>query len=57
MRDFSANAITHARQGGANDAQRAWAVGAVRAPITAADRFEKVWAEVAGLSTAYAMKP
>ena len=57
VRDFSANAVTMHGKSGANDAQRAWAVGSVRAPITAADRFEKVWAEVAGLSTAYAMSP
>ena len=57
VRDFSANAVTMHGKSGANDAQRAWAVGAARAPITADDRFAKMWAEVAGLSTAYAMKP
>jgi acyl-CoA dehydrogenase len=57
VRDFTANAITMHGKAGANDAQRAWAVDAVRAPITSTDRFDTVWAEVAELSTAYAMKP
>jgi acyl-CoA dehydrogenase len=56
VRDFSAGAITMHGKAGANEAQRAWAVAAVRAPITSPDRFAKVWDEVAGLSGAYAMK-
>ncbi len=56
VRDFSANAVTMHGKAGANDTQRAWAVGAVRAPITDAERFAAVWTEVAGLATAYAME-
>lgn len=57
VRDFSTAAIAMHGKASASEAQRAWAIGAVRAPVTSSERFEKVWSEVAGLAGAYAMKP
>ena len=48
VQDFSANAITMHGRSGANDAQRTWAVGVVRAPITDAGRAERMWNEIVG---------
>jgi acyl-CoA dehydrogenase len=57
VRDFSAACVAMHGKAGANQAQREGAVSAVTAPVTSDERFGKVWAEVADLSGAYAMKP
>lgn len=57
VRDFSAFAVTLHGQASASQAQREWALGAVRAPAPDGQRFEAVWNEVAALSGVYEMRP
>ena len=57
VRDFSASAVTLHGQASASEAQRAWALGAVRAPAGDQDRFQRVWDQVAALDGAYEMRP
>lgn len=57
VRDFSAAAIAMHGKAGATQAQREWAVAAVRAPVTSDERFERVWGAVVDLADAYVMKP
>jgi acyl-CoA dehydrogenase len=57
VRDFSAYAVELHGQASANEAQREWALGAVRAPVSDPDRYGRVWAQVAALSGAYEMRP
>ncbi len=57
VRDFSASAVTLHGQASATDAQREWALGAVRAPVAGDERFAAVWDQVAALSGAYEMRP
>ncbi|HYI36059.1 MAG TPA: acyl-CoA dehydrogenase [Thermoleophilaceae bacterium] len=57
VRDFSAQAVTLHGQASATDAQREWALGAVRAPAGDPERFDRVWGRVAALDGAYAMRP
>jgi acyl-CoA dehydrogenase len=57
VRDFSATAVTLHGQASATEAQRAWALGAVRAPVADEGRYGRVWAQVAALSGAYEMRP
>ncbi|WP_181772153.1 acyl-CoA dehydrogenase [Amycolatopsis pittospori] len=57
IRDFSGLAVAlHGKRGSA-DAQRTWAVSALRAPVVDVEAFERVWSQVVALSGAYAMKP
>ena len=57
VRDFSASVVTLHGQASASEAQRDWALGAVRAPVAGAERFAAVWGQVAALSGAYEMRP
>lgn len=57
VRDFSAYAVALHGKASATEAQRAWALGSVRGPVVDADRFERVWTEVAALSGRYEMRP
>ena len=56
VRDFSASAVTLHGQASASEAQREWALGAVRPPVGDDERFERVWNRVAALDGAYAMR-
>ena len=57
VRDFSQNAVQLHGSPAATEEERAWALGAVRAPVNDPDRFDKVWEQVAALSGAYTMNP
>ena len=57
VRDFSASAVTLHGKASATEAQREWALGAVRAPAAGDERFAAVWDQVAALSGAYEMRP
>jgi acyl-CoA dehydrogenase len=57
VRDFSASVMTLHGQASAGETQREWALGAVRAPAGDAERFGRVWAQVAALDGAYEMRP
>ncbi|MGP3982879.1 acyl-CoA dehydrogenase family protein [Streptomyces sp. KR80] len=57
VRDFSAHAVELHGKDSATDAQQQWALGAVRRPVTDADRSARVWAKVEALSGAYEMNP
>ncbi len=57
VRDFSASAVTLHGQASATEAQRAWAVAAVRPPAGDDGRFARVWGQVAALDGAYEMRP
>lgn len=55
VRDFSQHAVQLHGSPAATEEERAWALGAVRAPVTDPERFDKVWQQVAALSGAYTM--
>ena len=57
IRDFSQCAVQLHGSPEATDEERAWALGAVRAPVNDPDRFDRVWQQVAALSGAYTMNP
>ncbi|MDT4920388.1 MAG: acyl-CoA dehydrogenase, partial [Pseudonocardiales bacterium] len=57
VRDFSAGVISLHGKAASNATQQAWALGAVRKPATDDAAQERVWAQVVGLSDAYAMNP
>jgi len=57
VRDFSASAVTLHGQASATEAQRGWALEAVRAPVAGDRRFAAVWDQVAALSGVYEMRP
>ncbi|MDB1090007.1 acyl-CoA/acyl-ACP dehydrogenase [Streptomyces sp. ACA25] len=57
VRDFSAHAVELHGKDSATTAQQEWALGAVRRPVTDADRTARVWARVEALSGAYEMRP
>jgi acyl-CoA dehydrogenase len=57
VRDFSAYAVTLHGHPSTTEKQCAWALGHVRQPVAGADRFERVWRAVEGLSGAYEMTP
>jgi acyl-CoA dehydrogenase len=57
VRDFSAYAVTLHGQASTTEAQREWALNTVRNPVADAERFDRVWGDVAGLSGAYEMRP
>ncbi len=57
VRDFSSSAVTLHGQASATEAQREWALGAVRPPVAGDERFAAVWDQVAALSGAYEMRP
>ena len=57
VRDFSAYAVALHGKSSSTAAQQEWALGAVRKPVTDADRFERVWQQVKGYDGAYQMRP
>ena len=57
VRDFSQNAVQLHGSPAATEEERAWALGAVRAPVNDPERFDKVWQQVAALSGTYTMNP
>jgi acyl-CoA dehydrogenase len=57
IRDFSAGAVSLHGKTGSTEAQQQWALGAVRKPVVDAELFDRVWAQVVGLSDAYSMNP
>jgi acyl-CoA dehydrogenase len=57
IRDFSAGATELYGKSGSNEAQQAWALAALRRPITDPEAFERVWQQVQELSGAYEMNP
>lgn len=56
IRDFSSQAVDLMGKRGATEAQRNWAVSALRTPIVDNTRFERVWSQIEGLSGAYEMQ-
>jgi acyl-CoA dehydrogenase len=57
VRDFSAGAVELHCKAGSSEAQQQWALRAIRRPAVDAERFERVWEQVAALSGAYEMNP
>jgi acyl-CoA dehydrogenase len=57
VRDFSSNAVQLHGARGATEAQRSWALSAVRAPAVDHERFARAWKEVEELAGAYEMRP
>ncbi|MYU34097.1 acyl-CoA dehydrogenase [Streptomyces sp. SID8358] len=57
VRDFSAHAVELHGKESATREQQDWAIGAVRRPVTDADRSARVWERVAALSGTYEMAP
>lgn len=57
IRDFSAYAVElHGKPSSTTD-QQAWALSAIRKPVTDSARFDRVWHEVAAYDGAYEMNP
>ncbi|MFK8844031.1 acyl-CoA dehydrogenase family protein [Streptomyces sp. Ac-502] len=57
VRDFSAHAVELHGKHSATDAQRTWALSAVRRPVVDEARSARVWERVEALSGAYEMAP
>ncbi len=57
VRDFSAYAVALHGKPSSTQAQQEWALGAVRKPVTDADRFGRVWRRVKAYDGAYEMRP
>ncbi|MEC4016593.1 acyl-CoA dehydrogenase family protein [Streptomyces sp. H27-D2] len=57
VRDFSAHAVELHGKDSATEVQQQWALGAVRRPVTDAERSARVWTRVEALAGAYEMKP
>ena len=57
VRDFSQYAVQLHGSPATTQEERAWALDAVRAPVSDPERFDKVWQQVAALSGAYTMNP
>jgi len=57
VRDFSAYAVALHGKPSSTPAQQAWALSAIRKPVTDAARFDRVWSEVASYDGAYQMNP
>ena len=57
VRDFSDYAVALHGKPSSTEAQQAWALGAVRKPVVDAERFGRIWDQVADLSGAYEMRP
>ena len=57
VRDFSQYAIQLHGSPAATDAEREWAISAVRPPVSDPHRFDRMWKEVEALSGAYVMNP
>lgn len=57
IRDFSSYAVALHGKPTATPAQQAWALGAIRRPVTDADRFDRMWERVRAYDGAYEMAP
>jgi len=57
VRDFSTHAVQLHGSRGATQAQRSWALTAVRAPVVDQNRFDRLWKQVEEFSGAYEMRP
>ncbi|MEW5812153.1 MAG: acyl-CoA dehydrogenase family protein [Actinomycetota bacterium] len=57
VRDFSAYAVALHGKPSSTEAQQAWALSAIRKPVTDAVRFDRIWDEVAAYDGAYQMNP
>ncbi|MCE5290317.1 MAG: acyl-CoA/acyl-ACP dehydrogenase [Nocardiaceae bacterium] len=57
VRDYSAYAVELHGKSATTDAQRAWALGAVRAPAVDAERTTRVWEQIKAFDGAYEMQP
>jgi acyl-CoA dehydrogenase len=57
VRDFSARAVELHGKTGSTEAQQEWALDAVCKPAVDAERFDRVWQQVAALSGSYTMTP
>jgi acyl-CoA dehydrogenase len=57
IRDFSMYAVALHGKPSSTQAQQEWAVGAIRKPVSDADRFNRVWQRVRAYDGAYAMRP
>nr|WP_223198396.1 acyl-CoA dehydrogenase family protein [Solihabitans fulvus] len=55
-RDFSGYAVALHGKASSTDAQQSWALAHVRKPVVDAERFDRVWQQVAALSGAYEMR-
>jgi acyl-CoA dehydrogenase len=56
VRDFSAYTVELHGKTSSTDAQQLWALGHIRKPVVAEDRFASVWSKVRGLAGAYQMR-
>jgi acyl-CoA dehydrogenase len=56
VRDFSDYAVELHGKASSTDAQQDWALGHIRKPVVAGDRFASVWSKVRGLAGAYQMR-
>ncbi|AQT78397.1 acyl-CoA dehydrogenase [Mycolicibacterium litorale] len=57
VRDFSSYAVALHGKASSTPAQQDWALAAVRKPVSSADRFDRVWQQVADYDHAYVMRP
>ena len=57
IRDFSTYAVALHGKPSSTPAQQDWAVGAIRKPVTDAERFTRVWERVKAYDGAYEMRP
>ena len=57
IRDFCTYAVALHGKPTATQAQRDWAIGAIRNPVPDAERFNRVWERVAAYDGAYEMRP
>jgi acyl-CoA dehydrogenase len=57
IRDFSTYAVALHGKPSSTQAQQDWAVGAIRKPVTDADRLNRVWERVKAYDGAYEMRP
>jgi hypothetical protein len=57
IRDFSMYAVALHGKPSSTQAQQDWAVGAIRKPVSDAERFDRVWQRVKAYDGAYEMRP
>jgi acyl-CoA dehydrogenase len=57
IRDFSTYAVALHGKPSSTQAQQDWAVGAIRKPVSDAERFDRVWQRVKAYDGAYEMRP
>ena len=57
IRDFATYAVALHGKPSSTQAQQDWALGAIRKPVSDADRFGRVWERVKAYDGAYEMRP